>query len=133
MRWSEAGQYGQAVAAAQGPRVFPEAFEGVGGVAGVRTLRVSELLHLYCVQMAPSSLPPTPSFPEAALLVRTEQRSDSGRWRGSLAFTQGFLVEGVCPNAPSCPRNLVQTVETFNITDEKSVIPSSPSVATGML
>ena len=42
-----------------------------------------------------------------------------GSGEGSLAFTQGFLAEGVCPNAPSCPWNVVQTAETFNITDEK--------------
>lgn len=103
MRWSEAGQYGQAVEAAQGPRVFPEAFEGVGGVAGVRTLRVSELLHLYCVQMAPSSLPPTPSFPEAALLVRTEQRSDSGHWRRVFGFYTGISCWGSLSQCPLLP------------------------------
>ena len=133
VRWSEAGHYGQAMEAAQGPRMFPEVFQCVGGVAAVRTQTASELLHLYCVQMAPSSLLPTPSFPEAALLVRTEQRSDNGCWRRVFGFCTGISCWGSLSQCPLLPQNLVQTVETFNITDEKCVIPSSPSLATGML
>lgn len=100
VRWSEAGHYGQAMEVAQGPRVFPEVLQCVGGVAGVRTPTASELLHLYWVQMAPSSLLPTPSFPKAALLVRTEQRSDSGPWRRVFGFCTGISCWGSLSQRP---------------------------------
>lgn len=82
------------------PACSPEVLQCVGGVAGVRTPTASELLHLYWVQMAPSSLLPTPSFPKAALLVRTEQRSDSGPWRRVFGFCTGISCWGSLSQRP---------------------------------
>lgn len=130
MRWSEAGHYGQAVEAAQGPRVFPEVFQGVGGVAGVSTLEsLWGAPPVLCSDG--SQLPSSHPFLSRSSAV-SKNRAKIGQWvleTGLWLLHRDFLLR----NALSCPRNLVQTVETFNITDEKSVIPSSPSLATGML
>lgn len=70
----------------RGTRGFLEVIQCVCRVAGVRTLRASELSHLYHVQMAHNSLPPAPSFPEAALLAIREQILDIGSWRRFFGF-----------------------------------------------
>ena len=100
-----------------GPLCVPWVFQCGGGVAEARALRTSELLRLYCVQTAPSSLPPG-SFLPSSFLSRSstvsKNRAKIRQWaleKGLWLLHKDFLLREFVPMPPPARRILFKLLK----------------------